>query len=73
MLTLNVVPPGHYFVESGGSGNASWQMPVTANAGSLDYLPITKGERHRIEKISFTDQLGTRWTWTPVDGIVRGG
>ena len=73
VIHMNVLPPGRFFVPQSASGpRVAWEripLPVLAS-DVLD--PFTVAQDRSIDAIEYADGLGTRWRWTPEEGLICG-
>lgn len=64
-ISIACLPPGLFFVES----TAPWQFPTATTLEQT--TAVTRSTKHDIQRIEFTDPIGTRWAWTAPDGLVE--
>lgn len=72
IIRMKVLPPGQFFVQNRGLAlQSSWDgipRPVR-EADVLD--PFTVAGDRSITRLEYADGLGTRWRWTPGEGLVE--
>lgn len=67
-IRVATAPPGQYFIESNKESANAWEFP-RAVADPTALTPLAKSSTHTVTRITFTDQLGTRWCWTAKSGL----
>jgi len=67
-ISIKTLPPGRFFVGRDFAKNHPWSLPLPLAEGDV-YEPVTSSENHSITRLAFTDQLGTKWAWTPQESL----
>lgn len=65
---IATLPPGQYFIESIREVSGNWGRPELVKDPSC-FTPLLHAASHTVERISFQDQIGERWTWTRGTGL----
>lgn len=63
--TIEVIPPGTYYVENSTENRRVLQVVVDPTK----YSPVSISKSHVIQSLQYTDALGARWCWTPAEGL----
>ncbi|MFJ4295636.1 hypothetical protein [Curtobacterium sp. NPDC089689] len=59
-VDIVVLPTGRYFVTL--EKDAKWDYPAVLEEFDRYVRPYTRTERYRVNKITFTDTFGARWS-----------
>ncbi|MDO5028971.1 MAG: hypothetical protein Q4E11_00085 [Corynebacterium sp.] len=70
-VSLQLLPPGQYFVESqsgsSGSKKEKWGKPELISANHV-ITPLTYSKNFVVEEFTFRDHMGQQWQWNSNDG-----
>ena len=79
-ITMTVVPPGEYFIESL-SSEAEKELAATGQVrpcpgweigapmpGATQLKPLLNAYKYRVDQMTFRDNAGRLWEWTPATG-----
>ena len=62
------LPPGLYFIHSVRDNYGNWgELELVTDASSFN--PLLHATSHKVENITFQDQIGERWTWARGTGL----
>lgn len=65
---IATLPPGQYFISSTRDKYGNWGKIELVNTPSK-FSPLPHAASHKVEEISFQDQIGERWVWTLGKGL----
>lgn len=63
-ITLNVVPPGRFFIQRNKDSSYHWEFPMDVSFIHDEIRPIMKNPEWRVEGLTFTDAAGEEWSRT---------
>ncbi|MFF7683571.1 hypothetical protein ACFZA2_12515 [Microbacterium sp. NPDC007973] len=72
VIHMNILPPGKFFIEQSMDGGQPRWTRIPLPVGRDDVLdPFTVASDRSIVQLEYNDGLGTRWRWTPRDGLAE--